>query len=68
MSNEKKEIYEWWNGLAYSTKRSYMKDLHRLGMSSEHSEHQYATYRFGNLCVATQRAIAKLYVKKHGGN
>lgn len=64
----KGEISGWWNGLAYSTKRSYMQDLHRLGMSSEHGEHQYATYRFGNLCVNTQRAITKLYVEKHGDN
>lgn len=62
----KGKISGWWNGLAHSTKRSYEKDLHRLGMDSAHNEHQYATYRFGNLCVITQRAIARLYVEKHG--
>jgi hypothetical protein len=62
------KVSGWWNKLAYSTKRSYMNDLHRLGMSSEHDAHQYATYRFGNLCVVTQRAITKLYVEKHGDN
>jgi len=63
----KREISGWWNALSYSTKQSYKPELKRLGMSPK-DEYEVCTYFFGNLWPATMRAIARLYVEKHGGN
>ena len=63
----KREISGWWNSLSYSTKQSYKPELKQLGMSPK-DEYEVGTYFFGNLWPSTMRAIAKLYVKKHGSD
>lgn len=62
----REKVSGWWNGLSYSTKHAYEKDLIRLGMDTRKDEHYFATYFFGNLMGATKRAIARLYKEKHG--
>ena len=58
------KVYNWWNGLTYSNRKTYENDLDRLGMDITHDQYYFSTYNFRNLQAPTRRAIERLYKER----